>query len=44
MTGDVVLTQGQSALSSERLVIDLATGTGRLDGRVRTVFRPAGSP
>lgn len=41
MTGDVVLTQGQITLSSERLVVDLATGTGRLDGRVRSLFQPA---
>ncbi len=40
MTGDVILTQGANALSSDRLVIDLNAGTGRLDGRVRTVFRP----
>ena len=43
MTGDVILTQGQNALSSNRLVIDLKTGTGTLDGRVRTIFQP-GNP
>ncbi|SEN22703.1 LptA/OstA family protein [Palleronia pelagia] len=40
MTGDVILTQGQNALSSNRLVIDLNNGTGTMDGRVRTVFQP----
>ncbi|WP_226779866.1 LptA/OstA family protein [Oceaniglobus trochenteri] len=40
MTGDVILTQGQTALSSNSLVIDLNTGTGTLEGRVRTVFQP----
>lgn len=38
MTGDVILTQGQNALSGERLTIDLTTGTGRMEGRVRTIF------
>lgn len=39
MTGDVLLTQGQNALSSNSLVIDLNSGTGTLEGRVRTVFQ-----
>ena len=38
MTGDVILTQGQTALSSDRLVIDLNSGTGSMEGRVRSVF------
>jgi lipopolysaccharide export system protein LptA len=38
--GSVLLTQGQNALSSERLSIDLASGTGRLEGRVQTIFVP----
>ncbi len=40
MTGDVLLTQGNSALSSETLRIDLNNGTGVLEGRVRTIFQP----
>ncbi|RVV97857.1 lipopolysaccharide transport periplasmic protein LptA [Mesobaculum littorinae] len=43
MTGDVVLTQGQNALSSNRLSIDLTTGTGTLEGGVRTVFQSGGN-
>ena len=39
MTGDVILTQGQNALSSDSLTIDLNSGTGSLSGRVRTVFQ-----
>lgn len=39
MTGDVILTQGQNALSSDTLTIDLNSGTGNLQGRVRTVFQ-----
>ena len=42
MEGDVLLTQGQNALSSQRLNIDLNTGTGRLEGRVQTIFVPQG--
>ncbi len=38
MSGDVLLTQGQTALSGERLVLDLNAGTGRMEGRVRTIF------
>lgn len=40
MTGDVLLTQGQSALSGQKLVIDLKAGTGVMEGRVQTVFQP----
>lgn len=38
MQGSVVLTQGQNALSSETMVIDLERGTAQLDGRVRTIL------
>jgi len=40
MTGDVLLTQGQSAISGQRLVLDLTSGTGVMEGRVQTVFQP----
>lgn len=39
MTGDVVLTQGPSVISGERLVVDLGAGTGVMEGRVRTIFQ-----
>lgn len=39
MTGDVLLTQGQNAIAGDRLVVDLNAGTGRMEGRVRTVFQ-----
>lgn len=42
MTGDVLLTQGPTALAAESMTVDLRSGTGLLEGRVRTVFRPAG--
>jgi lipopolysaccharide export system protein LptA len=40
MTGDVLLTQGQTALSGQKLVINLQSGTGTMEGRVQTTFTP----
>lgn len=42
MTGDVVLTQGPNALSSQKLTVDLRSGTGRLEGGVRTILQTGG--
>lgn len=46
MGGDVVLTQGENAISGEALVINLDDGTGRVEGstggRVKSVFTPSG--
>ncbi len=39
MTGDVLLTQGQNAISGNVLNIDLNTGTALFEGRVRTIFQ-----
>lgn len=44
MTGDVLLTQGPNTLNGARLVIDLVTGSGKMDGRVRTVLTPGSEP
>ncbi|MFV0245218.1 MAG: LptA/OstA family protein [Qingshengfaniella sp.] len=44
MTGDVVLTQGGNTLAGERLTVDLETGTGRVEGRVRTILQPGNQP
>ncbi|TCP27363.1 LptA/OstA family protein [Rhodovulum adriaticum] len=41
MTGNVLLTQGDGAVAGQRLVADLARGTGTMEGRVRTVLQPA---
>ena len=38
LTGDVLLTQGANTVAGDRLVIDLESGTGRMEGRVRTVL------
>ncbi len=43
MTGHVVLTQGSNVMSGEKLSVDLKAGTGRMDGRVKTVLKPAGN-
>ncbi|MEL6640705.1 MAG: lipopolysaccharide transport periplasmic protein LptA [Pseudomonadota bacterium] len=39
LIGEVLLTQGASALSADRMTIDVATGNAQMEGRVRTVFQ-----
>ena len=39
MTGNVLLTQGGNSVSGQTLTIDLNTGAGRMDGRVKTVLQ-----
>lgn len=41
LSGDVLLTQGQNAIAGDRLVVNLTSGNGRMEGRVRTVFSPS---
>jgi len=42
MGGDVVLTQGENAISGQNLTINLNTGVGKISGgRVKSVFTPA---
>ena len=43
MTGNVLLTQGQSTIAGQKLTIDAAAGTGRMEGRVQTTFQPGQS-
>jgi len=43
LTGNVLLTQGETAISGEKLVVDLISGSGRMEGRVRTVINSGGS-
>ena len=43
LTGNVLLTQGASALSGEKLTINLKNGTGVMSGRVSTTFVPGGN-
>lgn len=39
MTGDVLLTQGASALTSDRMTVNMRDGTARMVGRVKSVFQ-----
>lgn len=43
LRGDVLLTQGASALSAEEMRVNLTTGTAQMTGRVRTVFQQDGN-
>lgn len=43
LSGDVLLTQGASAIAGDTLSIDLASGNGTMEGRVRTVFNTGGN-
>jgi len=43
LTGDVLLTQGPSAMAGQRLTINLKDGTGTMSGRVATTFVPGGN-
>jgi len=38
MTGDVLLTQGASAISADTMRINLTTGAAQMEGRVRTIL------
>jgi len=42
LTGDVLLTQGASAISAGEMTINVADGTATMDGRVRTVLQQGG--
>lgn len=42
LTGSVLLTQGQNALSGEKLTVNLKSGTGVMEGRVRTILQTGG--
>jgi lipopolysaccharide export system protein LptA len=44
MTGDVILTQGQNALSAGKLTVNLTSGTGLLEGGVRAILQPGTNP
>ena len=43
MTGSVLVAQGPQAVSGDRLRVDLATGQGRVEGRVRTILQSGGN-
>lgn len=39
MSGNVLVTQGATALSANRLVYNLQTGDGRMEGQVKTILQ-----
>lgn len=39
MSGSVILTQGPNVLSGDRLTVNLRSGQGSLEGRVRTIIQ-----
>ncbi len=40
MTGNVLVTQGATALSADKLTYNLDTGSGEMEGRVKTILQP----
>lgn len=42
LSGEVLLTQGGSAMAGQKLSINLKDGTGVMEGRVTTTFQPGG--
>jgi lipopolysaccharide export system protein LptA len=43
LKGKVLMTQGQTAIKGQTLIINLKTGTGRMEGGVTTTFTPGGN-
>lgn len=43
LTGDVLLTQGGNVLRGDKMTVNLADGTAKVDGRVRSVLQPGGN-
>jgi lipopolysaccharide export system protein LptA len=43
MSGDVLITQGPTSLSGQKLTLSLKTGLGQMEGRVTTTFTPGGN-
>lgn len=42
MRGDVLLTQGATAIAANQMRIDLSSGSAQMDGNVRTIFNQGG--
>ncbi len=40
MAGDVLLVQGATALTADKMFVDTVAGTARMNGRVKTVLQP----
>ena len=39
MTGNVLMAQGNNAISSDRMTVNLDGGTARMEGRVKTILQ-----
>ncbi|WP_371685617.1 LptA/OstA family protein [Tropicimonas sp. IMCC6043] len=44
MTGDVLVTQGDNTMAGEKLTVNLDTGIGQMEGRVKVFFNPESEP
>lgn len=44
MTGDVLVTQGPNTLSSQKMTVDLKSGTGIMEGGVKTLLQTGTRP
>ena len=44
LTGGVSLLQGQTAVTGDMMTVNLTSGTGRIEGNVRTVLTPVKKP
>ncbi|WP_439137124.1 lipopolysaccharide transport periplasmic protein LptA [Roseicyclus sp.] len=44
MTGAVLVTQGGTTIAGDSMVVDMTTGDGVVEGRVRTVLTPQSAP
>lgn len=43
LTGNAIVTQGQSVLAGDRIEVNLTDGTANVAGRVRSVLQPGGN-
>lgn len=44
MTGDVLVTQGDNTMAGDRLTVNVDTGIGQMEGRVKVLFNPEDRP
>ncbi|SHL09720.1 lipopolysaccharide export system protein LptA [Roseovarius marisflavi] len=44
MQGDVLLVQGDNAITGDTLIVDTTAGTAQVSGRVKTLLQPEGKP
>ena len=44
MQGDVLLVQGDNAITGDTLIVDTTAGTARVSGRVKTLLQPEDKP